>query len=441
MKKLLFLSAFVCSFYSSVLRAELFKAEEFFLSNGLHVVIVENHKAPLVKQMLVYKVGAVDNLSGKAGGAHLLEHLMFRGTSKVKDGEFNRIMKDNGAVSNAFTSYDITAYHQFADVSRLEVLMAMEADRMQNLNFDEKAYEAEQKIVLQERKQVVENNPASAYSERLRRVMYNDSPYGWPISGTEDEIRDLSFADAMEFYDNFYAPNNAILVLSGDITRAETQDLVEKYYGEIPAKKIIRKPAKTVDEIFSAKLKMALPNISSITFNRGYMLPNFHNVKGNGYAYIVLSEYLGGGKTSALYKELVRDKKLAVSISAGYSRLLRSNSVFSVSASMPQGADTELFIQNLDEALQQAIKSFDNKMLEKVKKKMLADLVYAKDNPADAADLLGYLLGVGFDLSEVQSYEEKIMQVTVDDVKAAYNEVFKNAAVVEGILLPEETEK
>ena len=154
-----------------------------------------------------------------------------------------------------------------------------------------------------------------------------------------------------------------------------------------------------------------------------------------------MSEYLGGGKTSALYKELVRDKKLAVSISAGYSRLLRSNSVFSVSASMPQGADTELFIQNLDEALQQAIKSFDNKMLEKVKKKMLADLVYAKDNPADAADLLGYLLGVGFDLSEVQSYEEKIMQVTVDDVKAAYNEVFKNAAVVEGILLPEETEK
>ena len=199
MKKLLFLSAFVCSFYSSVLRAELFKAEEFFLSNGLHVVIVENHKAPLVKQMLVYKVGAVDNLSGKAGGAHLLEHLMFRGTSKVKDGEFNRIMKDNGAVSNAFTSYDITAYHQFADVSRLEVLMAMEADRMQNLNFDEKAYEAEQKIVLQERKQVVENNPASAYSERLRRVMYNDSPYGRPITGTEDEIRDLSFADAMEF--------------------------------------------------------------------------------------------------------------------------------------------------------------------------------------------------------------------------------------------------
>ena len=164
------LTALLC--LSASAEAALFKAETFTLPNGLQCVVVENHKSPIVKQMLWYKVGATDETFANKGGAHLLEHLMFRGTSRVPDGEFNRIMEKNGADSNAFTGHDMTAYHQMADVSRLEVLLALEADRMHNLSFDEEAFKAEQKIVLQERKQVIENKPSAAFTEKLNKMLW-----------------------------------------------------------------------------------------------------------------------------------------------------------------------------------------------------------------------------------------------------------------------------
>src|SRR5574344_2001722 len=176
-------------------QADLFKAEEFFLYNGMQVVVVENHKSPIIKHMVWYKTGAIDEEYGKGGSAHFLEHLMFRGTKGVEDGQFNRIMHENGADSNAFTSYDMTTYHQFADISRLEVLMALEADRMQNLNFDENAFGKEKKVIYQERKQVVENNPASVFNERFNLMLWGNLPYGHPITGLADEILALTYQD------------------------------------------------------------------------------------------------------------------------------------------------------------------------------------------------------------------------------------------------------
>lgn len=428
---------FVLLLFPLTAAAGLFKAEEFTLDNGLRVVVIENHKAPLIKQMVWYKAGAVDERRGKGGCAHLLEHLMFRGTPKVKDGEFNRIMNENGADSNAFTSYDMTVYHQFADISRLEALMALEADRMQNLQFDEKAFSAEQKIVFQERKQVVENNPSAPFSERLRLLLWGNSPYARPVTGFSDDITGLTAADVRDFYDRYYAPNNALLILAGDIDVPTAKELAQKYYGGIAAKEVYHRVTNNTAENFEEKLQMKLPLITTPKLVENYKLPIYTAVKGSIYDYMVLAEYLGGGQTSALYQEMVVQAKTAVSVSADYHFTAAGNSVFSLSAVPAQGVPMVSLMIALREARAQALKNLTAEKLEKVKKKMVADLVFANDNPEDAAYWLGYMLINGFSLEEAQNYADKIKAVTLDGVLKAAREVFLAAPVVEGILLPE----
>ena len=226
-------SALVALLVSFPAAARLFDIEEYRLVNGATLLVVENRKAPIVKHMVWYQAGAVDEPIGKGGVAHLLEHLMFRGTKKVEDGAFNEIVIRNGADMNAFTSYDMTAYHEFSDLSRLELMMALEADRMANLEFDENAFKKEQQIVFQERKQVVENNPTAYFSEMMRRNLWQEHPYSRPITGTPEEILSLTSDDVWDFYHRFYAPNNAILVLSGDIDSVAAKTLAEKHYGKI----------------------------------------------------------------------------------------------------------------------------------------------------------------------------------------------------------------
>lgn len=433
-KKILLLLA-VCWPFGG--QAALFKAEEFTLENGLHCVVIQNHKAPIVKQMVWYKVGAVDELRGRGGSAHLLEHLMFRGTQKVKDGEFNRILSENGAQSNAFTSYDVTAYHQFADVSRLEVLMALEADRMQNLNFDEEAFKAEQKIVFQERKQVVENNPAAPFSERLSRIFWGNSPYGHPITGLSSEIMALTYDDVRQFYEKYYAPNNAVLVLAGDIDTETARALAQKYYGGIPARPAERTAPELVSDKFSEILTMRLPQITTPKLFYRYMLPKYNAVKGSFYDYLVLAEYLGGGQTSALYRDLVIRHKASVSVAANYQFVSGGNSVFSVSLVPAEGYDIRQVEHLLRTSLATALQNLTEKKVDKVKRKMLADLVFANDNPEDAAYWVGYMMANGFTLKEILDYENGIEAVTLNGIKEAYAEVFENSARVEGILLPE----
>lgn len=213
--------------------AKIFDMEEFRLDNGLQVIVIPNRKAPIVRQMVWYKVGSVDEALGKGGTAHLLEHLMFRGTKKVKNSDFNAIIARNGGESNAFTAQDFTAYYETTDVSRLELAMALEADRMENLDFSKKAFDKERDVVFQERMQVVENNPSSYFGESLRRVLWQQHPYSRPISGSPEEIKSISRADVMDFYRRYYAPNNAILVLSGDIEPKTAKLLAEKYFGKV----------------------------------------------------------------------------------------------------------------------------------------------------------------------------------------------------------------
>jgi len=428
--------AFFClvSFQS---HAALFKAEEFTLENGLHCVVVENHKAPIVKSMVWYKAGSVDESYGKGGSAHLLEHLMFRGTDKVKDGRFNTIMEENGVQSNAFTSYDFTAYHQFADISRLEVLLALEADRMRNLNFSDEAFAAEQKIVVQERKQTVENNPSSEFYERLNLLFWGNSPYGQPIGGFSDEIMALTAGDMRAFYRKFYAPNNAILVLSGDIDVQTAKPLVEKYFAKLKAEKIERAIPVDMRAPFNETLQMSLPDVKTIKVEQRFMLPHYEESQPSFYAYLLLAEYLGGGETAELYRSLVVADKKAVAVSANYRFVTRGNSVFSLTMLPRENEYNNLSaaVELLQQATDAAMQAFDDKKLEYVKRKVLADLVYMNDNPEDAAYTVGYMLANGFTLAQIQGYEDGINSVKTSDVQAAYAELMK-APKLSAVLLP-----
>lgn len=419
--------------------AAMFKAEEFTLDNGLRVVVAENHKAPLVKHMMWYQVGAVDEFRGRGGSAHLLEHLLFRGTKKVSGDEFNRIMEKNGAVSNAFTSYDVTVYHQFADVSRLEVLMALEADRMQNLNISEEDFEAERKIVFQERKQVVENNPASPFGERMRQMMWGTSPYGQPITGLPEEITALKYADTLDFYHKYYAPNNAILVISGDVDAASLRPLIEKYYGGLEKRPVEREIPAPQNEKLHQSLQMSLPHIATPRIVRAFMLPPREQMQNMIYAYDILAELLGGGETAELYRDLVLRKRLAVGVSAGYNYMTRSNTIFSIGMvpDTDKGLEPEAAVHTLNAAVERSKKALTAERLEQIKRKISANLVYLKDNPQTAANWIGYMLSMGFSLDDVQNYEDKIKAVTLDEVKQAFD-ALSEAADMTAVLLPQQ---
>ena len=417
--------------------AKMFKADEFSLDNGLRVVVIENHKAPLIKQMLWYQVGAVDEFRGRGGSAHLLEHLLFRGTAKVSGDEFNRIMEKNGAESNAFTSYEVTSYHQFADISRLEVLLALEADRMQNLKINVDDFEAERKIVFEERKQVVENNPASPFYERLQQMLWGTSPYGQPITGLPEEIMSLKFNDTLDFYRKYYVPNNAILVLSGDIDVATARPLVEKYYGKLKSNPLKRELPASVTEQFHQQLQMSLPHIATPRVTRMFMLPPRAELRDKIYAYDILSEFLGGGETAEMYRDLVLRKRLAVSVSAGYNYMTHSNTVFTLSLTpnIEKSFTPEYAIAALNASLMKARKALTEERLEQIKRKISANMVYLNDNPQTAAGWLGYMLSMGFDLNEVQNYENKLNAVQLKDVHQAFDELLQASDII-GILLP-----
>ena len=433
LKTIIFVVLFV--FCISSANAKLFDASEFYLSNGLRVIVVPNHKAPIVKHMVWYMAGSVDEEAGKGGSAHLLEHLMFRGTKDVPEQSFNNILEQNGADSNAFTSLDYTAYHQKLDISKLELAMALEADRMQNLDISPEAFALERDIVFQERMQVVENNPASPFSESYRRLMWGEHPYARPITGTPEEILQLSQKDAEDFYGRYYAPNNAILILSGDITTAEAKDLSEKYFGNVEKKEIGKRIEFPEFKGFrSSKTLMKMPQINVSRMVRYYVVPSYAQDKNQALALTVLAKYLGDGDTSQLYRRLVEDEKSAVSVAAGYDLVSRSYAVFVLSALTDH---PEVFEKDLDEALREAIAAFDAEALQKAKKQMLAGIIYLKDNPADAAEIAGNLLSGGMSLEDVKNYDKAIEAVSLTDVRKAAARLL-NGGYVQGFLLPED---
>ena len=415
-------------------KAKTFALEEFYLDNGLQVIVIENHKAPIIKHMVFYKAGAVDEPKGKGGIAHLLEHLMFRGTKKVKGQEFNKIMEQNGAESNAFTSQDVTAYHQFLDVSRLELAMFLEADRMKNLKISDDDFATERDIVFQERKQRVDNNPSAKFYEMVRRALWGNHPYGNPVTGLDVEIKSLTKSDAINFYKKYYSPNNAVLVLSGDIKVDEAKRLANKYYGHLSAVEFEKTPIEELPENFEVKLKTKMNEVKLGRLVKIMVVPSFVQDKRKAYALEVLSKYLSQDENSPLYQKLVTSDKKALNVSAYYDGISRSYGSF-VFSSVPVGVLDESFEKFVDKAWNYAIKKLDEKELEKTKKKMLADLIYMKDNPSVLAQTAGWIAASGVDIVELQNYEDNIGSVSLNEVKEVADLVWNKLPRVTGLLI------
>jgi len=407
------------------------KAEEFYLSNGMHVVVIPNHKAPVVHHTVLYKVGSIDEPQGKGGIAHLLEHLMFRGTHKFKDGKFDNLINFNGGKSNAATSQNYTYYYQLLGVQSLELAMYLEADRMYGLKLDNDIFIKEREVVYQERQQRMNADTTSSFWEQYNKIFWGDCPYGESISGTEREIKNISIDDIKEFYKNFYAPNNALLILSGDIDIQTAKNLAEKYYGSIKAKPIQSKAnleicclPKQEEKVLTISSKRNDISVSRLVAQ--YMFPHFSGNDTQLYALILASSYLGDGVNSVLYKDIIDKYKLASSVGADFYYLSRGSSIFSFSAYFNDSNNLEKIKQRFYQSVKQAENSISEKHLIALKEKILSGIIFSQDNPVDASQVIMQWIGNGFSLNDLKQFEENINKVTLKDIKSALNLIAKS---------------
>ena len=413
----------------------------FELKNGMKVILLEDHKAPIIKHMVWYKNGASDEKEGKGGVAHLLEHLMFRGTKNLSGEEAEELMEEHGVISNAFTSQDYTAYHQFSDISKLEMLMLIEADRMRNLKISNKDFSKERDVVFQERMQQIETKPVALFMENVRKKLWGEHPYSRPVSGTVEEIKSLTREDAKEYYDSFYTPENAILVLSGDLDLDTAKDLAEKYYGSIENSKIYKSP-KVYEIANTGKQSLTEydEKVKSPKVVYAFVAPSYNINPQKAIALEVLEEYLGADKISPFYKKVVEKSKIAAQIAVSNGFEARGYDTFHIVLHINPEVDIKDLEKETNRFLAEAIAELDEQKAEAAKKRILARLVYVADNPEDKATMVGAMAIGGMKLEDIISYDEQIRKVSYEDVKTAAEELINDAPSVFGLLLPKNME-
>ncbi len=424
-------------------QANIFEPETFTLDNGLQVVVITNRRAPIATHMLWYKVGAADEPAGRSGIAHFLEHLMFKGTETLGPGEFSQIIARNGGRENAFTSYDYTGYYQTVASDRLEIVMKHEADRMTNLKLTDELVLPERDVVLEERRSGVDREPSSQLSEALRAALFLNHPYRLPVIGWEDEIHALTKDDAVAFYRRWYAPNNAVLIVAGDVSTDEVRRLAETYYGPIPAREIpLRRRLQEPPQLAARRVVLENPRVRQPSITISYLAPSY-NAGQSEYAYAlqVLDEILGGGPTSRLYRALVVDQAVAVGAGSGYGASSLDLSTFSVYASPRPGVE----IEQVEAAVRKELaRIVDDGVTEDelafAKKRLQAEAVYARDQLDSGPRILGTALATGQTVEDIESWPERIEAVSLEQVNAAAKAVLaSDKQSVTGLLLPEPT--
>ncbi|MEL6701817.1 MAG: pitrilysin family protein, partial [Pseudomonadota bacterium] len=334
------------------------RVTNFMLDNGMEVVVIEDNRAPVVVHMVWYKAGSADEPEGKSGIAHYLEHLMFKATETLEDGEFSRIVAANGGTDNAFTSYDYTAYFQRVAADRLELMMQMESERMVNLRLDEDDIATERDVVIEERNQRTDSDPGSIFNEQRRAAQYLNHRYGIPIIGWRHEIETLGLADAQAWYDAHYAPNNAVLVVAGDVTPDEVRALAETYYGPIPANPAITDRARPQEPPQLSERRMIYRDarVAQPYVTRSYLAPERDSgAQETAAALLYLSEILGGsGATSVLGKALQFDGQRAVYTAAFYGGQSLDDTTFDIYVAPAAGVTLE----EAEAAMDQVIEEF-----------------------------------------------------------------------------------
>ena len=421
-------------------RAVVFDPETFTLENGMQVVVVTNRRAPVVVHMVWYRVGSADDPAGRSGLAHFLEHLMFKGTKTLGPGEFSKIISRNGGNENAFTSYDYTGYYQKVARDRLELVMTHEADRMVNLVLTDEIVLPERDVILEERRSRIENEPSSLLGEQVRAAQYLAHPYRIPVIGWEHEIAALTTEDALAFYRAHYAPDNAILVVAGDIAADELRPIAERTYGKIPSAGIApRKRTAEPPQRAPRRVTLSDPRVAQAEWSRSYLAPSYtFGETRHVYALQVLAEVLGGGTTSRFYRELVIEQKIAASAGAWYDESSLDVSRFGLWALPSQGVTVE--------ALEAAIEAEVAKLLDggvseaevaRITRRLVSGAVYARDSLYTAARVLGSSLVNGIPVADVEAWPERIAEVTAAEVDAAARAVLRPETSVTGILLPD----
>ena len=411
------------------------------LENGLEIVVIPDHRAPVVTHMVWYRNGAADDPPMKSGIAHFLEHLMFKGTTNHPQGEFSQLVADLGGQENAFTGHDYTAYFQRVPREHLGVLMAYEADRMVNLVLTDEIVAPERDVVLEERRMHNDSDPAAQLSEAVQAALFAHHPYGLPIIGWRHEIETLGRADALAYYERFYTPENAILVVAGDVEADEVERLARDTYGKIPARGAPPRRVRPQEPEPRAHRLVTLADskVEQPSCERVYLAPSVRTAeKGESEALEVMTHLLGGGQTSRLYRALVLDKKIAVAAGAYYlSGALDMTRLWVYAAPTP---DTSL--EALDAALGAAIADFlrappTDKELERAKTRLIADAVYAQDSQTSLARWYGSALANGETIADVSEWPARIDAVTADDVMKVARKWLDKRRAVTGFLLPE----
>ena len=396
---------------------------EYMLTNGLKIVVKEDHRSPVVISQIWYKAGSIDELNGTTGVAHVLEHMMFKGTKNISSGEFSKKIAAVGGRDNAFTSRDYTGYFQQLHKSKLALAMKLEADRMRNLILTEEEFAKEIKVVMEERRLRTDDQPHALVYEKMMSVAYQSHPYRRPIIGWMNDLENMTVGDAQEWYDRWYAPNNAVLVLVGDVDPKEVYSLAQKYYGEIESRPIaslaVRKPQTEVTQAGIKRLQIKAPAQMPYLV-MGYHAPVLHDASADWepYALQMLVGVLDGNGSARLNKELVRNQQIASSINADYDSTGRGPGMFFLSGTPSEGRSAAELESALRIEIERLIDAgVTEKELRRVRAQVVSGHVFQLDSMFYQAMQIGQLESVGLSYRDLDAIIKKLQAVTAEQVR------------------------
>jgi len=396
----------------------------FTLDNGLEVVVIEDHRAPVVVQMVWYRAGAADEMPGVSGIAHFLEHLLFKATDHMKAGELSDTVAANGGSDNAFTTWDYTAYYQRVAADRLDLMMTMESDRMRNLRLTKDDIATERDVILEERNMRIENNPDALFREQRFAAQYLNHPYGIPVIGWKHEMEKLSLDDAMTFYRRYYAPNDAVLIVAGDVDPENVLALAKKHYGPLAPTEGLKPRHRPEDPPQLAERRMTYvdPRVSQPYVIRTYLAPERDaGDQKQAAALTMLSELLGGsGQTSVLGRKLQFETQKAIYTSAFYDGVSLDKTTFGLVIVPSEGVSLAEGEAALDKAVAEFIQEgVDADQFARIKMQIKADLIYQRDDVQALANEYGAALTSGLTLEDVKAWPQVLQDVTPEDVMKA----------------------
>lgn len=417
------------------------RVTDFLLDNGMEVVVIPDHRAPIVTHMVWYKIGSADEPPGKSGIAHFFEHLMFKATTNHAAGEFDRAVSDIGGSNNAFTSYDYTAFHETVAPQALEQMMSFEADRMRNLILTDDVIKTERDVILEERRMRIDNNPEAVLDEEVDATLWQNQPYRIPVIGWMQEMEQLNRTDATAFYDKYYRPNNAVLIVAGDVEPEAVKALAEKTFGKVARGPDLPPRVRPVEPEQNTKRTVTLSDarVSVPSFSTQWVVPSYHSGKdGEAEALDLLAEILGGGTRSRLYQQLVVKQGIASSAGAFFQGTMLDDTNFTVYGA-PRGdaklADVEAAVDA--EVMRIAKDGVTSEELEKAKDRYVRSMIFARDKQDSMANIYGSTLATGGNVQDVQQWPDRIRKVTADEVKAVAARYLVLDHSTTGYLLPQ----